>query len=244
MKKICAVLDIQGCKHKRWLYVDFDSEWSWTDQNHLWHVAAKRYIRHPLLYVLRPKTQRTRTQKESHEDTHIVLPSVISHMIQRHVWCNTAEQTPPASGRPPLTTDVETENKNPTLRSEALPRNARQKRLSPSVKGADWKGYSDLGAARLALGGGCPRWGIPTTDPGRRITKRATNIMAFVPHRHPQDAASLWSAAGLLGQISNPWLLYWGLGSNLYCNIVGGREQELILTEGNPVPVGNKLLLS
>lgn len=133
----------------------------WTDQNPLWHLTAKRYIRRPLLYMLRPKTQRTGIQRESLEDTQIVLPSIVSHMIQRHVWCNTAELTPPASGQPPLTTNVERENKNP-----ALPRNAREKRLSQSVKGADFKGYSNLGAARLALGGGCSQWGIPMTDPG------------------------------------------------------------------------------
>ncbi len=44
----------------------------------------------------------------------------------------------------------------------------------------------------------------------------------------PQDVTLLSSAVLLLEQIFNPYLLYCGLGPNLYCNIVGGCEQKLI----------------
>lgn len=153
----------------------------------------------------------------------------------RHGWCNETERMPPA-GRSALASIVNRVNKIPA-------------RTGTIKEERGWfEGYSDpldLGAAsRGFMRGRGSQWGIPTTQLMRRITTCAANIMPFVPRRHPQDAASLWSAAGLLGQISDPWLLYCGLGSNLYCNIVGGREQKLILTEGNPDLVGNKLLLS
>lgn len=57
------------------------------------------------------------------------------------------------------------------------------------------------------------------------------DIMLFVPHQHsvmPQDVTLLSSVALLREQILNPYLLYCGLESNLYCNIVGGCEQKLI----------------
>lgn len=163
-------------------------------------------------------------------------------MIHRHAWLHKAEQVPPA-GRSALTTIVNTI----TARSGTI----KKERLSQSEEGVceyGWfEGYSDpldLGAtSRGFMRGGDSQWGIPTTQLMLRIATCAANIMPFVPRRHPQDAP-LWSAAGLLGQISDPWLLYCGLGSNSYCNIVGGREQKVILTKGNPDLVGNKLLFS
>lgn len=169
-------------------------------------------------------------------------------MIHWHSWYNKVERMPPARRSAPAKI-VNRVNKI-TARTGTI----KEERLSQSEEGMwlelIWRTQRspEFGCMRGQLFGFMrgrdSQWGVPTTQLMRRITTCAANIMPFVPHRHLQDAASLWSAAGLLGQISDPWLLYCGLGSNLYCNIVGGREQKLILTTGNSDPVGNKLLLS
>lgn len=75
------------------------------------------------------------------------------------------------------------------------------------------------------------------------IATCAANIMPFVPRQHPKDLLQSGAQLGCWDRFPILWILYCGLGSNLYCNIVGGCEHKLILTQGSPEPVGNKLVL-